>query len=258
MFVWALVTHRRMNFFLLCWSLICLPFVFVRRDTKANVGDGGRGRESDSRKFFFVLSSHSVLLLSNAIVVFVFLGVVVVVDDGYVQPPRQRCRRRPPPSPILFSSPLSLFFVFFRVLPSLPTDSISFRVHPSSGEWGSHLCYDAYFMRAHRLFFLRFNNFLSMHCRSANEKKNTRREKKNESLRPAWKRTSRIESKMKRRQRHIVCQYLNFIGRREEKLRRFLLPVKSLQEEKYSPLKDYVNVNLIRIETRQNDGFCFE
>lgn len=255
-----MVTHRRMNFFIMLISN--LPSVRVRSSWYK--GKRGRWREREREwfaKFFFVLSSHSVLLLSNAIVVFVFLGVVVV-DDGYVQPPRQRCRRRPPPSPILFSSPLSLFFVFFRVLPSLrlpplPTDSISFRVHPSSGEWGSHLCYDAYFMRAHRLFFLRFNNFLSMHCRSANEKK-TRREKKNESLRPAWKRTSRIESKMKRWQRHIVCQYLNFIGRREEKLRRFLLPVKSLQEEKYSPLKDYVNVNLIRIETRQNDGFYFE
>ena len=101
--------------FLLCWSLICLPFVFVRRDTKANVGR----RERVIREFFFVLSSHSVLLLSNAIVVFVFLGVVVVVvDDGYVQPPRQRCRRRPPTSPILFSRLSSLFRVLSRSSPS--------------------------------------------------------------------------------------------------------------------------------------------
>ena len=69
--------------FLLCWSLICLPF--VRSRGKPNVGNGVI-RLPLSLSFFlsfflslFVLQSHRVLLLSNAIVV-----VVVVAAAGFV------------------------------------------------------------------------------------------------------------------------------------------------------------------------------
>lgn len=209
MFVWAVVTHRRNEFFFIM-LISNLPSVRVRSSWyKGKRGQYAKTKErkSESRKFFFSFSRHTVSFFcqmqsSSSSSSSSSLSSTM---DGYVQPPRQRCRRRPPTHQQLFSLSFSLSF-FFRVLSLSPSIRFLFAFTPP------HRWMRVAPLQRHRLFFLRFNNFLSMFHRSINEE-----EEENESLRPKKERNALIENETQTKIRYLPILEFHRTLRKEEK-----------------------------------------